>query len=67
MNTTFQVVAAIPGHKIPAVAVLVERCVCCWSAARPDEQYSASWSSTLCKEHAAWTRQKRRAGREKKS
>ena len=67
MNTAFQVVAALSGRDIPAVAVLVERCVCCWSAAHPDQVYPASWSSTLCKEHADWTRARRlKAGRHAK-
>lgn len=58
---TMQIVPALLPREIPAVAVPVERCVCCWSIAHPDQQYPASWSSTLCLEHASWTLQRRRA------
>jgi hypothetical protein len=59
-----QVIPALQAREIPAAGVLVERCVCCWSAVHPDQQYPASWSSTLCPFHAAWTLQRRRRTRE---
>jgi len=67
MTTSFQIVAPLQGRDIPAVAVLVERCACCWSVAHPDQRYPLAWSSTLCKEHAAWTLQRRRAVREQQA
>lgn len=64
IHPRMQVIAALQTREIPAVAVLVERCACCWRVAHPDQQYPASWSSTLCLEHAAWTLQRRRRLRE---
>ncbi len=61
-----QIVPALQPQDIPAVAVLVERCTCCWSVAHPDQRYPAAWSSTLCLDHARWTLQRRRAVRERK-
>lgn len=55
-----QIVPALQPAAIPAVAVLVEHCACCWSVAHPDQRYPLAWSSTLCKPHALWTLQRRR-------
>lgn len=60
----FQIVAPLQAQDIPAVAVLVERCACCWSVAHPDQDYPRAWSSTLCLEHKHWTLQRRRTSRE---
>lgn len=65
IHSPMQVIPALQPREIPAVAVLVERCACCWSVAHPNQPYPAAWSSTLCLEHKAWTLQRRRrAGRE---
>jgi hypothetical protein len=50
-----------PITTVPPVPVLVAQCVCCWSLLHPEEPYPASWSSTLCLDHALWTKQQRKA------
>lgn len=59
MKEPFRVIPALAAQDMPAVAILVERCVCCWPLAHPGQAYPASWSSTLCADHRAWYRQHR--------
>ena len=59
----FQIVPPLHSQEIPLPKLMVERCVCCWVAAHPDQPYPVNWSSTLCPPHARWTRQRRLAAR----